>query len=206
MSLNNEKIFRFDENREKEKIMLMEELEKIERELEIIKKEEMRLFDRTMTLDNQKDTLRSQLERLSRGRNNSSQHNLYNFNREELIRVLDDFIQYKDYFENPPEEAYEMDDWDYCKCKEAKDIEQLLYKYEIHDTKYIEKLPIMKVKYNKETPAELSGEELMLDEILVILTWLHRHERWCGGAFNEAIKDGTFYNLLKRMEEIRNEL
>ena len=206
MSLNTEKIFRFDENREKEKIMLMEELEKIERELKIIKKEEMKLFDRTMTLDNQKDTLRSQLERLSRGRNNSSQHNLYNFNREELIRVLDDFIQYKDYFENPPEEAYEMDDWDYCKCKEAKDIEQLLYKYEIHDTKYSEKLPIMKVKYNKETPAELSGEELMLDEILVILTWLHRHERWCGGAFNEAIKDGTFYNLLKRMEEIRNEL
>ena len=206
MSLNTEKIFRFDENREKEKIMLMEELEKIERELKIIKKEEMKLFDRTMTLDNQKDTLRSQLERLSRGINNSSQHNLYNFNREELIRVLDDFIQYKDYFENPPEEAYEMDDWDYCKCKEAKDIEQLLYKYEIHDTKYSEKLPIMKVKYNKETPAELSGEELMLDEILVILTWLHRHERWCGGAFNEAIKDGTFYNLLKRMEEIRNEL
>ena len=206
MSLNNEKIFRFDENREKEKIMLMEELEKIERELKIIKKEEMKLFDRTMTLDYQKDTLRSQLERLSRGINNSSQHNLYNFNREELIRVLDDFIQYKDYFENPPEEAYEMDDWDYCKCKEAKDIEQLLYKYEIHDTKYSEKLPIMKVKYNKETPAELSREELMLDEILVILTWLHRHERWCGGAFNEAIKDGTFYNLLKRMEEIRNEL
>ena len=206
MSLNNEKIFRFDENREKEKIMLMEELEKIERELKIIKKEEMKLFDRTMTLDYQKDTLRSQLESLSRGINNSSQHNLYNFNREELIRVLDDFIQYKDYFENPPEEAYEMDDWDYCKCKEAKEIEQLLYKYEIHDTKYSEKLPIMKVKYNKETPAELSREELMLDEILVILTWLHRHERWCGGAFNEAIKDGTFYNLLKRMEEIRNEL
>ena len=81
MSLNTEKIFRFDENREKEKIMLMEELEKIERELKIIKKEEMKLFDRTMTLDNQKDTLRSQLERLSRGRNNSSQHNLYNYNR-----------------------------------------------------------------------------------------------------------------------------
>ena len=55
MSLNTEKIFRFDENREKEKIMLMEELEKIERELKIIKKEEMKLFDRTMTLDNQKD-------------------------------------------------------------------------------------------------------------------------------------------------------
>ena len=41
MSLNTEKIFRFDENREKEKIMLMEELEKIERELEIIKKQKI---------------------------------------------------------------------------------------------------------------------------------------------------------------------
>ena len=60
-----------------------------------------------------------------------SQYILNNFNREELILILDDFLQYKDYFENPPEEAYEVDDWEYSKCKEAYEIEHLLYKYEI---------------------------------------------------------------------------
>lgn len=47
--------------------------------------------------------------------------------KEELKIILDDFIQYKDYFENPPEEAYLVDDWDYSECKEAREIEQLLY-------------------------------------------------------------------------------
>jgi hypothetical protein len=48
--------------------------------------------------------------------------------KEELKIILDDFIQYKDYFENPPEEAYLVDDWDYSECKEAREIEHLLYK------------------------------------------------------------------------------
>ena len=210
-----EKIFRFDETREKEKKILVEELEKIEKDLkklEIIEKtkygreEEMNLFMKTMRLDNQKDALKNQLEGLIRRKNDSSQHNLYNYNRDELIEILDDFIQYKDYFENPPEEAYEMDDWDYCECKEAKEIEQLLYKYEIHDTKYPEKLPIMERIYNKKTPAEFSSEKLKFDEILIVLTWLHREERWSGGAFYRAIEDGTFYNLLSRLKEIRDEI
>lgn len=206
MGNENEKIFRFSEDREKEKTIIKEELKKIEKELKIIEEEETRLFYRSMRLDDQKDTLKSRLESLMHGKNNGSQHKLYNFSREELIEVLDDFLQYKDYFENPPKEAYEVDDFDYTECREAKEIEQLLYKYDIYDTKYIEKLPIMKVRYNKETPAEFSREKLKFDEILVVLTWLHRGERWGGGLFNEAIKEKTFYNLLKRMEEIRNEL
>ena len=137
---------------------------------------------------------------------NFSQYVLNNFNRDELIAILDDFIQYKDYFENPPEEAYEMDRFDYSECKEAREIEQLLYKYEIYDTQYNVKLPIMERKYNKRSPAELSREKLSLDEIFAVLTWLHREERWCGGAFNRAIEDKTFYNLLSRLEEIRDEL
>ena len=65
----------------------------------------------------------------------------------------------------------------------------------------------MERKYNyQRKPALFSREKLTLDEILAILTWLHREERWCGGAFSRAIEDKTFYNLLKRMEEIRNEL
>ena len=201
-----EKIFRFDKNREKEKRILIEELGKIEKELKHIEKMERRLFEKSIHLDNQKDALKNQLEGLMHRKNDSSQHKLYNFNRDELIEILDDFIQYKDYFENPPEEAYEMDDWDYCECKEAKEIEQLLYKYEIYDTKYPEKLPLMERIYGGKSPAFFSRQELKLDEILIVLTWLHREERWCGGAFNRAIEDKTFYNLLSSLEEIRKEL
>ena len=137
---------------------------------------------------------------------NFSQYILDNFNREELIAILDDFIQYKDYFENPPKEAYEMDRMEYSKCEEAHEMERLLYKYEIFDSQYNDKLRGMERKYNKREPDEFSREKLYLDEIFAVLTWLHRGERHCGAFFNEAIEKKTFYNLLKRMEEIRNEL
>lgn len=201
-----EKLFTFYENGGKEEIILIEELEKVDEELKEVQAEEMRLFLKTNDLEDKKGTLQHRLELLKHGKNKSSKQQLYNLNKEDWIEILDNFIQYKDYFENPPEEAYEVDDWDYCKCREAKEVEQLLYKYEIYDTKYIDKLPIMKIRYKKNTPAGFSREKLKIDEILVVLTWLHREERWSGGAFYKAIKNKTFYYLLKRMEEIREEL
>jgi len=136
-----------------------------------------------------------------------SHYRLYCYNREELIQILDEFIQYKDYFENPPKEAFEVSDYDYSRCEEARRIERLLYKYKIYDTKYSNKLEVLGRRYDKTWDhAGLSREKLNLEEIFVILTWLHRAERHAGGFFYEAIKQGTFYNLLKRMEEIRNEL
>ena len=136
-----------------------------------------------------------------------SRYRLYCFDREELIQILDEFIQYKDYFENPPKEAFEVSDYDYSRCEEARRIEKLLYKYKIYDTEYSNKLEVLGRRYDKKWDhAGLSREKLNLEEIFVILTWLHRAERHAGGFFYEAIKQGTFYNLLKRMEEIRNEL
>lgn len=126
--------------------------------------------------------------------------------KEELTAIIEDFIQYKDYFENPPEEAYEVDDWDYSECKEAREIEHLLYEHEVFDTKYYPKMELMERKYHKREPADLSLEKLSLEEVFAILTWLHREERHCGGCFLRAIENKTFYNLLCRMEEIKNEL
>ena len=211
---------RKDEELEKHKIsMFLNETEVEERNRlieEIISIENLiiRFEKQKKLLDKKIDSLNKRMiklnEELKVGKNEKvsmSQYILNNFNREELITILDDFIQYKDYFENPPKEAYEVDDWDYTLCKEANELEQLLYKYEIHDTKYPDKLPIMERKYNcQNIPMAFSREKLTLDEILAVLTWLHREERWCGGAFSRAIEDKTFYYLLKRMEEIRNEL
>ena len=191
------------------------EINKFTEEIERIEKRITRFEKHKKILDKRIDSLNERKIKLveeSKGKGNKklsmSQYILNNFNREELILILDDFLQYKDYFENPPEEAYEVDDWEYSKCKEAYEIQHLLYKYEIYDTDYSEgKLSIMERKYNyQRNTAKFSREKLTFDEILAVLTWLHREERWCGGAFNRAIEDKTFYYLLKRMEEIREEL
>lgn len=191
------------------------EINKLTEEIERIEKRITRFEKHKKILDKRIDSLNERKIKLveeSKGKGNKklsmSQYILNNFNREELILILDDFLQYKDYFENPPEEAYEVDDWEYSKCKEAYEIQRLLYKYEIYDTDYSEgKLSIMERKYNyQRNTAKFSREKLTFDEILAVLTWLHREERWCGGAFNRAIEDKTFYYLLKRMKEIREEL
>ena len=80
------------------------------------------------------------------------------------------------------------------------------FKYNIFDTQYKDKLEIMEKKYYKVQPDEFSKEKLSLDELFAVLTWINRGEHHCGAFYNEAIEKNTFYNLLKRMEEIRNEL
>lgn len=208
-----------DEDLEKNKISVflneieVEEINELKGQIKINEKKIEKLERHKKILDRRIYDLNKRIIKLNdelKGKHNKISFSLYllnNFNREELITILDDFIQYKDYFENPPKEAYEVNDWDYTLCKEAKEVEQLLYKYEIYDTQYSEvKLPIMERKYGCKDPAKFSREKLTLDEILAVLTWLHRWERWCGGAFNGAIEDKTFYNLLSRLEEIRDEL
>ena len=125
---------------------------------------------------------------------------------EELKYIIDDFIQYKEYFKNPPEEAYLVDDWDYSECKEAREIVDLLYGHEVVDYKYHLKLPVMEQKYGVSQMHEFSRENLTLEEVFAVLTWIHRDERHCGGSFLRAIENKTFYNLLCRLEEIKSEL
>ena len=83
---------------------------------------------------------------------------------------------------------------------------KLLYKHEIYDTKYYPKLEMMEKKYGTIQMNQLSREKLTLEEVFAVLTWLHRDERHCGGSFLRAIENGTFYNLLSRLEEIKKEL
>lgn len=196
-----------NQRQEKRKIYV-KRLISVQKEINYAEEKRMRLNSEIEYLVNQREYLKDEiLEDRSMELLLGHHFRLYCYDREELIKILDDFIQYKDYFENPPEEAFLVDDYDYSECHEARQIEQLLYKYKIYDTDYSSKLDDMEIVYDKKRdPAELSRENLNLEGIFAILTWLHRAERWCGGAFIRAIKEGTFYNLLKRMEEIRNEL
>lgn len=180
----------------------------IDREIDRLTEERIRLDEEIKWLSEETKDLKDKLLKDKRiERFVGSHYRLYCFDRGELIQILDEFIQYKDYFENPPKEAFEVSDYDYSRCEEARRIEKLLYKYKIFDTEYRDKLEVMEKRYDKKWDhAGLSREKLNLEGIFVILTWLHRAERHAGGFFYEAIKQGTFYNLLKRMEEIRNEL
>ena len=180
----------------------------IDREIDRLTEERIRLDEEIKWLSEETKDLKDKLLKDKRiERFVGSHYRLYCFDREELIQILDEFIQYKDYFENPPKEAFEVSDYDYSRCEEARRIEKLLYKYKIYDTEYRDKLEVLEKRYDKKWDhAGLSREKLNLEGIFVILTWLHRAERHAGGFFYEAIKQGTFYNLLNRMEEIRNEL
>ena len=180
----------------------------IDREIDRLTEERIRLDEEIKWLSEETKDLKDKLLKDKRiERFVGSHYRLYCFDREELIQILDEFIQYKDYFENLPKEAFEVSDYDYSRCEEARRIEKLLYKYKIFDTEYRDKLEVMEKRYDKKWDhAGLSREKLNLEGIFVIFTWLHRAERHAGGFFYEAIKQGTFYNLLKRMEEIRNEL
>lgn len=192
-----------NENEIQERNNLLDEIKSLDYHIHKIKKLINKLEEKRDSLIQRRIRLNIKLKQRDV---NFSQYVLDNFNEDELIKILDAFLEYKDYFENPPKEAYEMDKMEYSECKEAHEMECLLFKYNIFDTQYKDKLEIMEKKYYKVQPDEFSKEKLSLDELFAVLTWINRGEHHCGAFYNEAIKKNTFYNLLKRMEEIRNEL
>ena len=102
----------------------------IDREIDRLTEERIRLDEEIKWLSEETKDLKDKLLKDKRiERFVGSHYRLYCFDREELIQILDEFIQYKDYFENPPKEAFEVSDYDYSRCEEARRIERLLYKY-----------------------------------------------------------------------------
>lgn len=65
----------------------------------------------------------------------------------------------------------------------------------------------MKKKYGKKYVEELSKGKLNFLEIITVFTFIHRAERHAGGGwYDDCIADGTYYNLLWQLEEIKNGL
>jgi len=87
------------------------------------------------------------------------------------------------------------------------DFTKLLFMYEMFDVDYADSMAEMKEKYGKKYVKDLSTEKLDFLEIITVFTFIQRAERHaCGGWYEDCIVDDTYYNLLSRLEEIKNEL
>ena len=125
-----------NENEIQERNNLLDEIKSLDYHIHKIKKLINKLEEKRDSLIHRRIRLNIKLKQRDV---NFSQYVLDNFNEDELIKILDAFLEYKDYFENPPKEAYEMDNMEYSECKEAHEMEFLLFKYNIFDTQYKDK-------------------------------------------------------------------
>ena len=75
------------------------------------------------------------------------------------------------------------------------------------DVEYIENMKILKKKYGKKYVEDLSKEKLDFLEVITVFTFIHRLDRHMGwGFYDDCLADGTYYNLLCRLEDIKAEL
>lgn len=123
------------------------------------------------------------------------------FTNEELLDILDFYTQYKPLFD---ESSTNKDN--YPLTVAAHDFTILLYKYELIDRNYSENLTKIKSKYDKIYIDDLSKEKLDFFEIMTIFTFIHRADCFSGGWYEDCIEDNTYYNLLSRLEEIKNDI
>lgn len=123
------------------------------------------------------------------------------FTKDELLDIIDFYLQYKPLFDESS-----TVDLEYPITMAAHDFTILLYKYGIMDMDYPTNMKAIKEKYGKKRLKDLSKEKLDFLEIITIFTFIHRGERHAGGYYRDCTNDGTYYNLLCRLEEINNEL
>lgn len=123
------------------------------------------------------------------------------FNKEELLDILDFYTQYKALFDETS-----TNEEDYPLIVAAHDFTILLYKYELIDRNYSENLTKINEKYGQKYIEDLAKEKLDFFEIMTVFTFIHRADRFSGGWYEDCIEDNTYYNLLSRLEEIKNEL
>ena len=74
------------------------------------------------------------------------------------------------------------------------------------DFNYFENMNKMKEKYGKSSLHDLSHEKLTFEEIITIQTFIERRDHHCGDmeTSEQCREDGTFSNLGKRLNEMKN--
>ena len=118
------------------------------------------------------------------------------FSKEEMLDIIDFYLQYKPMLEeNNPE-------------FDPHDFTLLLYMFKMVDVDYIDNIKRIKEKYGKQFIDDLSKEKFDFLEAITLFTWIHRTSRgdFCNETYDYCIENDIYYNLLCRLEEIKNEL
>ena len=76
----------------------------------------------------------------------------------------------------------------------------------VMDFDYFKNMDKMREKYSKFSLSDLSHEKLTFEEIITIYTYIERadHHGGDGEVSDRCGQDGTFSNLSKRLNEIKN--
>ena len=117
-----------------------------------------------------------------------------------MLDIIDFYLQYKPMFDK------NVSNYGNNLPYAPHDFTKLLYMYKMVDVDYNNNMTLIKKKYGKQYVKDLSKEKLDFLEIITVFTLIHRAERHAGGWYDDCVADGTYYNLLCRLEEIKNEL
>ena len=124
------------------------------------------------------------------------------FTKEEMLNIIDFYLQYK-----PMLDEY-VSNRDYYPEIDPHDFTMLLYMYKMLDVEYIDNVERIKNKYGKQSIDDLCKEKFDFLEAITLFTWIHRVSR--GDIEDETyaycIENDIYYNLLCRLEEIKEEL
>ena len=121
------------------------------------------------------------------------------FTKEEELEIIDAYLYYKpmyDEYVNNREHTPDMDPMDFT---------ALLYVYDIIDVEYIDNVPKIKEKYGITT-YDVTKEKLDFLEVITVFTEIHRMARNDWYLEDYCVENDIYYNLLCRLEEIKNEL
>ena len=125
-----------------------------------------------------------------------------NITDEEKLDIIEQYLKYKNLVYNVKiNDKNQNDYWDI-----VSEFMRILRKNKIADLKYTINMKDIKSKYNEENINILSKKKLNFLEVITLLTLIIRSERFCYGVHKLCIEDNTFYNLICRFEEIKNEL
>ena len=121
------------------------------------------------------------------------------FTKEEMLDIIDFYLQYKPMLDADRANYSNFDPHDFT---------MLLYMYKMVDVDYIDNVKRIKKKYGKQSIDDLSKEKFDFLESITLFTWIHRASR--GDIEDETyaycIENDIYYNLLCRLEEIKDEL
>ena len=125
-----------------------------------------------------------------------------NFSKEEMLDIIDFYLQYK-----PMLEEYSANKENNLQF-DPHVFTMLLYMFKMVDVDYIDNIKRIKEKYGKQFIDDLSKEKFDFLEAITLFTWIHRTSRgdFCNETYDYCIENDIYYNLLCRLEEIKNEL